>query len=295
MRYSDTHCDYLCNYKTKKDQSSIKLYKKSDILIQVFAIFFHPDDKMGILGGLKQLLRFKTMTLNKKLFFKNINEINQVGWKKRIFPILALEGLKPTGYSLKVLNYYIKQGVKIVSLAWNEKNKFAGGALSDGKITKDGEKALDLMYDNNIVLDVSHLNEKSFYQALEYFKGKVIASHSCCKTLVDSQRNLTDKQIKCIIDRDGFIGINFFPDLLVGKNNDATSLDIVSHIDHICTLGGKNNVGLGSDFSGIYRTPTDMQDCTKFNAIYENLKANGFNKTSIEKICYKNFYNFYLK
>jgi membrane dipeptidase len=120
-----------------------------------------------------------------------------------------------------------------------------------------------------------------------------MASHSCCKELNDHPRNLTDDQIKLIIKRNGFIGINFFPEFLVGKGNVATSDDIVNHIKHIFKLGGIDNVGLGSDFSGIEYTPVDMTNCATFNVLYKKLKVNGFSEQELTKICYKNFYDFY--
>jgi membrane dipeptidase len=294
MRYSDTHCDYLYDPKGKKDQSNLTMYKKSDLIIQVFAIFFDPERKYAKLNGIKQLLRYKYITCKRSIFTKKLYK-ESIKKDSRIFPILAIEGLKAVGYSLKMLKTMIKLGATMVSLSWNEDNAFVGGALSDGELKPLGKKALDMIKDNNICLDVSHLNRVSFNQVLDYYKGKVLASHSCCNALLDHKRNLTDDQIKTIINKDGYIGINFYPGFLVGESKDAKAHDIVSHIKHICDLGGINNVGFGSDFCGIPKTPSDVNNCLKFNLIYDCIKQSGFSEQEAEKICYKNFYNFYFK
>jgi len=299
MVFCDTHCDFLANSRKRSDQSSIRLYRESDIVVQVFAIYISPDIKNPIIKTLRQLILYRSLFFRPKIFTGNIERA--AGWTKRnaektrIFPILALEGMKPANYSLFGLKALRMAGTKSVSLTWNEDNEFAGGAESDGELKEKGRKALRYIEEKNLILDVSHLNEKSFYQALEYFDGPVMASHSSCKGLFDCSRNISDKQIKRIIDRNGFIGINIFPDFLVGEGSDATSKDVARHIDYVCKLGGINNVGLGSDFSGIDRTPTDMENCTTFYRVAENLAKMNYSEENIKKICYSNFFDFIIQ
>jgi membrane dipeptidase len=299
MIFCDTHCDYLYNYKKRKEQSSIKLYKKSDLAVQVFAIFLPPNVKNPILKTTLQVLRYKALFFRKNLFIKDLeyatNPSLNTAKKHRIYPILALEGMKPTNYSLSILKALYSAGIKSVSLTWNEDNKFAGGALSYGELKHMGKKALDYISTKQMCLDVSHLNEKSFYQALDYYKGPVMASHSCCSSINDHKRNLSDAQVKMILDRNGFIGINFYPDFLIGKGRDASSKDIANHVDHVCQIGGINNVGFGSDFSGINKTPVDMQNCTTFYKAAQRLAQMNYNEDEIKKICYSNFYDFIIQ
>lgn len=97
--------------------------------------------------------------------------------------------------------------------------------------------------------DTSHLNEAGFWDLIDRHSQPPMASHSCAKALCPHFRNLTDEQIRAMVSRGGWIGVNFYPSFLSADGH-ASVATICDHIDHMCQLGAAKNVGFGSDFDG---------------------------------------------
>ncbi|GAH79167.1 unnamed protein product, partial [marine sediment metagenome] len=115
-----------------------------------------------------------------------------------------------------------------------------------GGITDFGVKVIEEANNLGIVVDVSHLNDPGFWDAMQFTKAPVVASHSNCRALQNHPRCLTDDQIKAVIDNGGVIGMNTASIFVDDENPDLERL--LNHLDHIVELGGINNVGLGFDF-----------------------------------------------
>ena len=144
-----------------------------------------------------------------------------------------------------------------------------------------------------ILLDVSHMNERSFWDVAKISPNPLIASHSNAFTLSKSPRNLTDKQLDAIKDSQGLVGLNFATNFLRedGRKNKKTPASVlIKHIDFLLEKLGENGVALGSDFDGA-PISNFMRDCSGLQKLVNAMHENGYGKALIEKICSKNWIN----
>ena len=175
--------------------------------------------------------------------------------------------------------------LRMIALTWNFENEIGHPAAKGAKpgLKPFGMKLLGAMDRYGILADVSHLNEAGFWDVCEHTSLPPIASHSDCRWLCDVPRNLKRDQVRAIIDRGGFIGINFYSDFL-RADGPATLDDVVRHIDALCELGGEHVIGFGSDFDGIERWPEGLGDPSGFPALLEALRKRGYNESTLEGI-----------
>ena len=175
--------------------------------------------------------------------------------------------------------------LRMIALTWNFENEIGFPAAKGAKpgLKPFGMKLLSAMDRYGILADVSHLNEAGFWDVCEHTSLPPIASHSDCRWLCDVPRNLKRDQVRAIIDRGGFIGINFYSDFL-RADGPATLDDVVRHIDALCELGGEHVIGFGSDFDGIERWPEGLGDPSGFPALLDALRRRGYNESTLEGI-----------
>ena len=151
-----------------------------------------------------------------------------------------------------------------------------------------------------MVLDVTHLADEAFWQAIEIFDGPVWASHHNCRALVPGDRQLTNEQIRCLIQRDAVIGAvldiwMLYPEFVAGKTpNTVVDLnDVVNHIDHICQLAGNTrHVAVGSDLDGEFgteQTPQDVNTIADLQKLPAVLRARGYTEPDVEAIMHGNW------
>jgi membrane dipeptidase len=151
-----------------------------------------------------------------------------------------------------------------------------------------------------MVLDVTHLADEAFWQAIEIFDGPVWASHHNCRALVPGDRQLTDEQISCLIQRDAVIGAvldmwMLYPEFVAGKttNTVVDFNDVVNHIDHICQLAGNTrHVAVGSDLDGEFgteQTPHDVNTIADLQKLPAVLRARGYTEPDVEAIMHGNW------
>ena len=196
-------------------------------------------------------------------------------------------------------------GVRHASLTWNEENKLATGAKGniDRGLTEDGAKLIKKMEELGMILDVSHTNEKTFWDICKVATKPFIASHSNCRSLCDVPRNLTDDQLREIAIRNGVVGVNSYEEFVSSDLEKRTVEHLVDHIDHMVEVMGIDHIGLGFDFAEYLNADTlkhyantytygvrGLEDTTKAKNIISVLEKRGYSKEDIEKICYKNFY-----
>ncbi|QUH19694.1 dipeptidase [Alkaliphilus sp. B6464] len=219
--------------------------------------------------------------------------------------IIGIEGLSALGSNFNLLNLLYMFGVRHASLTWNEENKFATGVKgsSNRGLTEYGIQAVKKIEDLGIILDVSHLNEKSFWDVYRYSNKPFIASHSNCRSLCDVPRNLTDKQLKAIAEKGGLVGVNAFREFVHVEEDKQDIEHLADHIDHMVEVMGIDCVGFGFDFFDYLGDETKnsfagsgnigvkgIEDTTKAKNIIRIMEKRGYSKDDIEKISYKNFY-----
>ena len=208
--------------------------------------------------------------------------------------MLSIEGGEVIGNSLESLRAFRKLGVRLFSLTWNHENLIACPHCSDGHLGLKpfGWEVVRELAALGIAADVAHLGEGGFWDLIFNAEKPPMTSHSCCRKLRNVTRNLTDDQIRALIARDGWIGINFYTAFLTDAKS-CTADTIVDHIVHVGELGGIGHVGFGSDFDGIDSAPDDVQNPAQIPNLLNALARRGFTQTEIEGIAGQNFLRYF--
>jgi membrane dipeptidase len=218
--------------------------------------------------------------------------------------ILSLEGADSL-ITLHHLERAYQNGLRAVGPAHYGPGTYAQGTDASGGIGPRGRELLAEMQRLGIILDATHLCDESFWEALDVFDGPVWASHSNCRALVPHHRQLSDQQIKALVERDAVIGVALDGWMLVPgwvrrKTTPASSAlrleRVVAHIDHICQLAGDaRHAGIGSDLDGGFgceQTPSDLQSIADLARLKELLEARGYQERDVRAILHENFVNF---
>ncbi|MBQ6594844.1 MAG: membrane dipeptidase [Clostridia bacterium] len=181
--------------------------------------------------------------------------------------------------------------LRMIALTWNFENEigFPGKGGSDQPLKPFGRTLLEEMGRSGVLADVSHLNDAGFWDVCERSVLPPIASHSNCRWLCGHSRNLTKEMVLAIIERRGFIGMNFYAPF-VSENPAATIDELLRHIDAVCELGGEDVLGFGSDFDGIDAWPEYLEGPAAFPRLLEALAARGYSADTLEKLAWKNLW-----
>lgn len=228
---------------------------------------------------------------------KDLNEIANAVNEKKIAAVPTIEGAYSLDddHSLELLNQYNDLGIKAIGLTWNYSNKLGEGAsrvygdkkktVSSGGLTEHGKKVILEMNRLGIVVDVSHMAESTFWDAVKTSKSPIIASHSGVNSIKKHNRNLDNKQLKALGKSGGVMNIVFYPGFL--RNGNVYVSDVVDHIDYVVKLIGMNHVGIGSDFDGA-RMPKNLKDSSEMYKIRQELLKRKYSPEDIDKIFGKN-------
>jgi len=213
--------------------------------------------------------------------------------------ILLMEGADPLR-SPQEVDAWFAAGLRIVGLAWRQ-TRHAGGTGMPGPLTPLGRELISALDRHGIIHDLSHLAEESFWQLLDASGGPVMASHSNCRAIVPTDRQLSDEMIRAVARRGGVIGINFFDKFLVppakyGKRR-ATLGDVVIHIKHMCDLlGDARHVGLGTDMDGGLgreQIPVEIRTSADLPRVADALAEGGFSDRDALAILGGNWMDFF--
>jgi len=228
---------------------------------------------------------------NDFLFTRTADEIESAHAKGKIAALMGIEGGHAIEDSLRLLRDYYRLGVRYMTLTHTNNNGWAGSSGSSDKpleqpergLTDFGKQVIGEMNRLGMMVDVSHVSDKTFWDALNSSSAPVFASHSSCRALCDVRRNMTDEMIAAMAKKGGVIQINFYCNFLT-KNKPATLADVVAHIDHAVKVGGVDHVGIGSDFDGISCAPVGLEDVSKFPSLTRALLEKGYSAGDIRKI-----------
>lgn len=213
--------------------------------------------------------------------------------------IISMESADPILAPDELADWYAA-GVRLIGPAHYGMGRYAGGTGVEDGLTEAGFRLLDEMARLGIILDLTHLSDKAFWQALERYNGPVIASHNNCRALVPHQRQFSDEQLKAIIERDGVIGAAFdnwmlYPGWVKGvtSTREVLMAQVVDHMDHICQLAGNSaHVGIGSDLDGGFgreQSPCDLDTIADLQKIAGLLEARGYSAEDIQRMMYGNW------
>ena len=221
--------------------------------------------------------------------------------------ILSLEGAD----SLVNLSYLEKAyayGLRALGPAHYGEGRYAGGTGTEEGFSANGISLLKEMDSLHMILDVTHLTDLGFSQAMEIFKGPVWASHHNCRALVKNQRQLTDDQIRILIERGSVIGgvmdawmltDGWIRGVSIPKARGTDLNSLIDNFDHICQIAGNaNHIAIGSDLDGAFGTeqsPYDLDTITDLQKLPDLLKQRGYSETDISKILHGNWLRFIKK
>ena len=301
----DGHVDAI--YKLPKDKrnfserSEIGHYdlprmKEGNVLAAIFAIY-PASTVYKIIKGLDLWFQLVSNPMNELMQIKSVEDFSKVQKLGKKGAVLHFEGAGGIDDKFRLLRIGYHLGLRTMGLSWANVNKFATGAMfkdpqKETGLTNQGKELVIEAQSLGITIDVSHLNEPSFWDTFEITKKPIFASHSNARSIVNHPRNLTDDQIRAIQEKKGTIGINFGMGFLnakqPGKDNYDLGFDsIKNQIDHIVEVADINSVAIGSDFDGT-NTPKCVKDCSTYQDLWDFLLENGYSKQDAEKISHLN-------
>jgi membrane dipeptidase len=223
---------------------------------------------------------------------------------KSIGYILSLEGADSIVY-LHYLEKSYAMGLRALGPAHYGPGTYAMGTDSIGGLGHKGIELLKEMEMLNLILDVTHLSDVSFWEALKLYKGPVWASHHNVRHLVNHNRQLSDEMIMALIERGAIIGGSMDAWMLVPgwqrgistpSEMNVSLENLVDHFDHICQLAGNSlHIGIGSDLDGAFgkeQCPQDLDTIADLQKIPDILRRRGYTEQDIENVMYKNFLHF---
>jgi len=187
---------------------------------------------------------------------------------------------------------FYEMGVRIISLTHNEDNRYACGCKTKNDIglTQLGKRLIKQLLKRGIIIDVSHLSFKSFWDIIDNIDKGLMATHSCSYTIKNHERNLTDDMFREIKMRNGFVGLNIYPEFIGG---DRCGIDnIINHIEHFLNLGGENTIGLGCDFDGVDKLPEGITGINDISKLADRMLQKNFSDKTVRDIFYNNGVNF---
>ena len=244
------------------------------------------------------------------------------------FP-MGLENGAPVEGKLTNLDFLYKKGIRYITLCHSKDNHICDSSYdrqyTHGGLSPFGYDVIKRMNELGMMVDISHVSDSAFYQAIRVSKAPVIASHSSCRHFTPGfERNVSDNMIRLIGEKNGIIMINFGSMFITSKGTRALSVIntkiangadpndlrilaemdsikrspelmgdvamVADHINRVVQIAGIDHVGLGSDFDGVPNLPIGLEDASKLpDLIYELLKRD-YTEEDIAKICYKNIF-----
>ncbi len=219
--------------------------------------------------------------------------------KRVIAGSLHIEGAEAIDGALDTLDVFHQAGLRSIGPVWSRPNHFAHGVpfrfpsspdIGPG-LTDTGFALVKACNELKILIDLSHMNEKGFWDIQRSTDSPLVATHSNAHHLCPVSRNLTDRQLHAIRESDGMVGLNFAVCFLRedGDNNANTSFDVMlRHLDYLIEHLGEDRVGLGSDFDGAM-IPKEIKAVDGLPKFVAAMRRHGYGEPLIEKVCYRNW------
>ncbi|MDE7095679.1 MAG: dipeptidase, partial [Anaeroplasmataceae bacterium] len=310
----DLHCDTISELMQNKDwhlldaplQINLKHLKEGKSLLQCFAMFVYLKKTPKPFEYCIQMIDryYKEIEQYKEwiapvLTYADVEKNQKEG---KLSSLLTIEEGGVTESNLAYLRTFYKLGVRMICLNWNFENgvghpnfkltehpDFKTPNVEDG-LTEYGIEMVKEMNNLGMIVDVSHLSDKGFYDCIKYSTKPIVASHSNARGVCNHVRNLSDDMILKLKENGGVMGMNFCAAFLdedeeEGKN---TIPCLIRHMKYIKELAGVDVIALGSDFDGIDPN-IKLQNASLMPKLFEEMRLQGFTVEEIEQIAYKNF------
>ncbi len=228
-----------------------------------------------------------------------VDEIEEARDEDAFAIVVHMEGAEAIGPDLRELDDLYAAGLRSLGIVWSRPNIFGHGvpfAWPRSPNTGPGLTAAgkDLVRECNrrgVMIDLSHLNERGFWDVAKLSRAPLVATHSCVHAICSATRNLTDKQLDAIRDSGGVVGVNLCvndirPD---ARRDENTPLElVVRHFAYLADRLGVNHVAIGSDFDGA-TMPEPISDASGLPNLISSLREYGFDETDLRKIAFDNW------
>tara|TARA_R110002167_G_scaffold116355_1_gene291440 strand:- start:1615 stop:2676 length:1062 start_codon:yes stop_codon:yes gene_type:complete len=230
---------------------------------------------------------------------KTASQLRQTIETGQMAAIFHLEGAEAIDPEFAALDVFYAAGMRSLGPVWSRPTIFAHGVpfrypsdpdTGDG-LSDIGKDLIRACNARKIMLDLSHINEKGFWDVAALTDAPLVATHSNAHAICPTARNLTDRQLDAIRESDGMVGLNFAVAFLRedGQMSADTDLDIVlRHFDHLIDRLGEDRVGFGSDFDGAI-VPQPIGDVTGLPVLRKAMRDHGYGEALMEKLCYTNW------
>ncbi|MFV7442435.1 dipeptidase [Acinetobacter pittii] len=229
----------------------------------------------------------------------SVQDIQDCRAEQKLAIVLHMEGAEALQQNPDLLDVFYERGLRSIGPLWNRPSRFGHGLNAKfphspdtgAGLTSDGKDFIKRCANKKMVIDVSHMNEKAFWNTVDILQQPIIATHSNSHALCPQARNLTDPQLKAIRESKGMVGVNFDVAFLRsdGQRNADTSIDVIlEHLEYLMDHLGEEHVGFGSDFDGAL-IGTELEDVTGLHRLIERMQQRGYSKTLIENICLNNW------
>ena len=324
MKVWDLHCDTLSELRRAEKAGRPKSFaqndlhidleklQKGDYLLQCFAAFVNLDDPAPgadpLVTALEEIDWFKRIMAAYPDAIAPVYtaaDIRRNAAAGKISGMLTIEEGACCKGSVGVLRRMYELGARMMTLTWNHENELASpqrnpsGVLvpqTEKGLTGKGFEFLAEMERLHMIVDVSHLSDKGFWDIARHGTRPFAASHSNCRALAPHCRNLTDEMIRALANKGGLVGLNYCSGFLDNQPEEklcrSTTALMAKHAAHFKQVGGIEIIGLGSDFDGI-GGKLEMDDCSKLPLLADALRREGFTEDEVEAIFYRNARRFF--
>lgn len=285
--------DFTCRNRT--GHIDLPRLRDGGVKIQFFAIYI--ENEFKTLGAMQRCLQLidgyhstmlrcakELQTIHTAADLKEVMQVNKIG------ALLAVEGGEALEGDLAVLRMLFHLGIRSLGLTWNQQNELATGVgegIKGNGLTSFGRRVVRELNTLGMLVDLAHINEKGFYDAISLSDAPIIVSHTNARALCNHPRNLSNEQLRLVKENGGVVGISFYPPFV---HQESPSLNkLLDHFVHVAEIAGVEHLGLGSDFDGIDQTVEGLDDVSCLHRLIEGLSARGFSPKETEQIASKNY------
>jgi membrane dipeptidase len=245
------------------------------------------------------LIRIEQESQGRVRICRGVADIERCFAEDVLASVLHIEGAEAIDENFELLDVLYAAGLRSLGPVWSRPNAFGHGVPflcpsspdTGPGLTDLGKELIRACNRRRILIDLSHLNERGFWDVAAISDAPLVATHSNAHAVSPHARNLTDKQLDAIRNTSGMVGINFAAAFLRadGAHNADTPLDqVLAHIDHMLARMGEDCIGFGSDFDGA-RIPADIKNAAGLPNLVAALRAHGYGEPLIEKLCFRNW------
>lgn len=230
------------------------------------------------------------------MFCRSADDLQAAVAAGKAAAFLSIEGAELLPDRPDALDIAYDAGVRLITLTWNYRSRFGCSAAvnQDEGLTEVGKQLVYDCAEKGMIVDVSHLSERGFWDLCETINGPFVASHSDSRALCYHPRNLTDRQFAEIARRGGLVGVNLYTPFLV-RRSDSVLDDAIAHIERFIGMCGEKTVALGCDFDGCDQLPAGINGVGDVYRLADRMLQLGYRQDVVDGLFYDNAYAFVQK